>query len=96
MKFSKTIADLAIFIACLQWVYLLTVFGYVKWGLWGGVAGLMFSAPLLPFSPFTAWLFFPADQIIWFYGLLGVFLAFMGLSAILRPNIVSDDHSRSK
>lgn len=77
-------------ILCLHWVWMVVGEGYARWGVLGGIGGFVFSAPLIPFSPFVAWLF-PVQQQVWvYYALLVAFLIFFGLYALLRPRITSD------
>lgn len=90
MKFIKTIRDLAIVVISLQWAYHLTVFGYAKWGFIGGALGFISSPALLPFSPFTAWMFFARVDLIWFYSLVGVIVVGIALEVIFKTRITSD------
>ena len=75
MKIAKNFSDIVLALAVLQWTYILTMLGYQKWGWLGGIAGFLFSAPLLPLSPFSAWY---------------LFLVSLGVCAFLRPPIVSE------
>lgn len=90
VKLAKNCGELALAIAALQWAYLLMMLGYEKWGFLGGALGLISSPALYPFSPFTAWLFFPADQLVWFYGLLGLAVLCGIVVYMLTPKITSD------
>ena len=90
MKIAKNFSDIVLALAVLQWTYILTMLGYQKWGWLGGIAGFLFSAPLLPLSPFSAWYLFPTDQVFWFYGFCAAFLVSLGVCAFLRPPIVSE------
>lgn len=90
MKLLKTVGEICFAILAMQWAYMLTMLGYEKWGIFGAALGLLSSVPLLPFAPFTAWLWFPVDQMWWFYGLGAVTLLCWGASALLTPSITSD------
>jgi hypothetical protein len=94
MRFLQTTGQLALVLATMQWAYQLMMLGHSKWGWAGAVLGLISSPALLPFSPFTAWMFFGATDLIWFYSLLGIAVTGVGLEALLRPRIVSDYPTR--
>lgn len=70
MIFLKGLRNFASFTLILQWVWHLGEYGYEKVGVLGAIFGVMISGPLLPLSPFTAWLLMDRAQTIWFYLLL--------------------------
>lgn len=90
MRLSKAIADFVMIILVMHWAWMVTVEGYDRWGVLGGIGGFLFSAPLLPLSPFVAWLFPDPHQIWVYYALLAVLFICFGISAFLRPRITSD------
>lgn len=90
VKTVKSISNFLTVVLCLHWAWMLTAEGYERWGILGGIGAFMASAPLMPFSPFVAWLFPIPSQVWVYYVLLGLLLVFFGASALLRPAITSD------
>jgi hypothetical protein len=94
MRFAKTVQEYATLFVALQWAYLVTTFGYEKWGFWGGALGFISSVPLLPFSPVTAWLHSDKQSIIWFYALLGIWIVAAAIQYLARPRIYDESGRR--
>ena len=92
-KLLHTIEQTAGVLACLQWAYLMAVFGYAKWGWIGGVLGVVSSPALLPFSPFTAWMLDPREAVIVFYVLIGFYLGAMVAVRLTEP-VARDESGR--
>lgn len=93
MNFFRSLRDLASVILMLQWAWHLGAYGHERLGVVGAVLGVMFSAPLIAISPFTAWLFMDRAQAIWFYLLLSVIVVCAAVVRIFKPRIY-DEHGQ--
>lgn len=90
MRFAKSTADFLMVVLALHWAWMVTEEGYARWGILGGIFSLMASAPLLPLSPFVAWLFPVQTQVLVFYALVAAIAICLGIYALTRPRITSD------
>jgi len=94
VRATKSIQEIASVLVALQWAYLLTTFGYSKWGWWGGVLGLISSPALLPFAPFTAWMHSDGPAVITFYALAGIWLIAVIGQRYLEPRVYDEAGNR--
>ena len=91
MNFFRSLRDLASLVLMLQWAWQLGVYGYERMGVLGAILGAMFSAPLIPLAPFTAWLLMDRAQTIWFYLLLSIIAGCASYLWLFKTRVYGED-----